>query len=193
MKVKNVFKRKTWITVVASVLVTVLACGAIASFTDYDMKMFSRPLNENNLLFEVYDDLDSKVTDTGITYKNHDGVITINAGLFDEKLKDDVSITFAQLTLEAGTYTYTCFDEADPDKYFSYIKYGNKAVIGDLKNANITIDGLTVFGDRTFTLTENTTVEFVIVLKKNSKPLNLKAYPVLVEGTTPGYFYAEKK
>ena len=191
MKFKNVLKRKPWITVVASILVTVLVCGAIASFTDYDMKMFSKPLNEDNLLFEVYRDLDSKETDTGIIYKNHDGVITINAGLFDAKLKDDVSITFAEMTLKAGTYTYTCFEEANANKYYSYIKYGNNAVIGDFENTDIIIDGLNVTG-RTFTLTENTTVEFVIVLKKDTKPLNVKAYPVLVEGTTPGDFHSEK-
>ena len=139
MKVKNVLKRKPWITVVATILVTVLACGAIASFTDYDMKIFNKPLNEDNLLFEVYRDLDSKETDTGITYKNHDGVIIINAGLFDAKLKDDVSITFAEMTLKAGTYTYTCFEEANANKYYSYIKYGDNAVIGDFENTDITI------------------------------------------------------
>ena len=194
MKVKNALKRKPWITVVATILVTVLACGAIASFTDYDMKIFSRDLNEDNLLYEVYKDLDEEKASSGITYKNRDGVITINAGLFDEKLDEDVTITFAEMTLDAGTYTYTCFeDKADKDKCFSYIKYGSNVVLGDFKEADIAINGFTVVSGRTFTLTENTTVEFVIVLKKDTLPLNVKAYPVLVEGNEPGAFYAESK
>ena len=194
MKIKNIVKRKPWITVVATILVTVLACGAIASFTDYDMKIFSRSVNEDNLLYEVYRDLDEKTTSSGVTYKNHDGVITINVGLFDDKLKEDVTITFAEMTLKAGTYTYTCFDDkANDSKYFSYVKYGSNAVLGDFEESTTAINGLTVVGGRTFTLTENTTVEFVIVLKEGTKPINVKAYPVLVEGDEPGAFFAESK
>ena len=193
-KVKNFMKRKPWITVVAAVLVTVLACGVIASFTDYDMNMFSKDLNEDNILFESYRNFDKKTDSSGITYKNDDGVITISAGLFDGKLKEDTSFTFAEVTLKPGTYTYTCFgDKANVNQYYSYIKYGTNVVIGDFDEANITISGMTVTDGRTFTLTENTTVEFVIVLKEDTKPLNIKAYPVLVEGDDVGSFYAEGK
>ena len=190
MKVTNFIKRKPWITVVAVILLTVLACGAIASFTDADFAFFSKPLNEDNLLYEEYDNWDKKTDAAGITYRNNDGVITASAGLFDSKLKEDTSFTFATVILPAGTYTYSCFEEkADAEKYFSYIVYNDNVVIGDLEDGDIEIEGKTVVSYKTFTITENTEVEFVICFKEGTKPINVKALPVLVAGNTAGNFY----
>ena len=122
MKIRSFIRRKPWIAIVASILVTVIACGAIASFTDNDMKIFQKSLNEDNLLYDTYRALDEKKDSTGITYKNRDGVIAINGEIADTDTAKDSVLVFATKTLKAGTYTYTCFDKANENKYFSYIK-----------------------------------------------------------------------
>ena len=193
MNVTNIIKRKPWITVVAVILLTALACGAIVSFTDNDMKIFQKPLNEDNLLYDTYRALDEKKDSTGITYKNRDGVIAINGEIADTDTAKDSVLVFATKTLKAGTYTYTCFDKANENKYFSYIKYGNNVVFADFENSNATISGMTVAGNKTFTLTEDTEVEFVICVKAGTKCINVKAYPVLVAGEIAGDFYDEGK
>ena len=193
MKIKSFIIRKPWIAVVSVILLTVMACGAIASFTDNDMKIFQKPLNEDNLLYDTYRALDEKKDSSGITYKNRDGVITINGEIPDTESANDSVLVFATKTLKAGTYTYTCFDKANENKYFSYIKYGTNVVFADFENTNATISGMTVAGNKTFTLTEDTEVEFVICVKKGTKCINVNAYPVLVAGETAGDFYDEGK
>lgn len=192
-KIVRFIRRQPLVAVVAIILVTVFACGAIASFTDNDLDFFSRPLNEDNLLFEQYKALDEEKDSSGITYKNRNGVITISGEIPDTEGAEDSTLTFATMTLKAGTYTYTCFDKASVNKYFSYIKYGTNIVYGDFANTSATMSGMTVAGSRTFTLTEDTEVEFIICVKAGTKCTNVKAYPVLVQGETAGDFYADSE
>ncbi len=191
------FFTKTWVIVLLAILITVLVCGAIVSFTDNDLAFWEKPLNEKNLLFESYNDIGSVKDPNGITFSNRKGVITISGKIPNSSDAEDSVYSLTKVTLKAGTYTYTCFDNATLNTYYSYLKYTSggttHAVYADFDNNSATMPGATVEKSNTFTISEATEVEVVIVVKAGTNfGVGVKAYPTLVDGKVAGEFYAEK-
>ena len=188
------FKKKGFksaLTIVGIVLVSVIFAGVTARLTDNYTDFSFRKLNEDNLLFGSYDYL-AKIEDGGLTFENVNSVIKINGELDDDA--DDYLFEFAHVELEAGEYTYTCFDNPSIDTYYSYVCYVDDSgkphfIVADFDSDDEDFEGAVVDGYSTFTLEEKTTVKFIILVRPDQTIRNVKAMPVLVEGDDPGEFY----
>ena len=187
-RVKRVF------SIIGIVLVSVILAGVTARLTDNFTDFSIRKLNEDNLLFESYEDFeDYESKDNDITIKNNNGVLRINGKIDDDA--SDIVLQYATLELEPGEYTYTCFDDPSIDTYYSYISYTDSdkvthLVIGDIEADDKDAEEFaSVSAFSTFTLEEKTTVKFIILVKADQSLFNVKAMPVLVEGDDPGDFY----
>ncbi|MBR4032625.1 MAG: hypothetical protein IKJ07_07830 [Clostridia bacterium] len=192
-KTKN--KKNTTVIVVCSLLVVVIFCGVLWNVSD--SLGFGKKLNEDNLLFGEYDDITTVDHSSGLTFTNKNGVIVIDGKIADSPTASDAVWTFAEITLDAGQYTYTCFEKPSVYKYYSFISWvddeGNTYVVyGDVDNLNIVQQGVTVAGYETFTLDEKTEVKFNILVCPGVEMDGVKAMPCIVEGKSVGSFYATK-
>lgn len=191
-------KRTLLIGAVVTVLVAIVLAGAVSRLTDGfntldPEEIFAKDLNEKNLLFGTYDDLETVNDVRGITIENDKGTIVINGEMDVDDTKMDYVL--ASVELDAGTYTYSCFNRPNLKKIYSYATYTDAAgtdhiVYGDFKN----LSGLStsaVVEDMTFTLSEKTTLTFVISIQPGAEVSNVKAMPCLVPGDEVGSFYAD--
>lgn len=186
---------------VICIFLTVALCAGVSvmtdSFTNWDVKeIFSRDLNEDNLLYGEYDDLDVINHPDGVTFENKKGVIELDGKTSDKDGTSDIEYVFATVELDAGTYSYTCFDKPTLTTYYSYIRYEDSKGVthiayADFSNSNIVKENVTIDGYTTFTLSEKVDCEFVIVACADNEFKNVKAMPCLVSGEDEGNFYAE--
>ena len=197
----------SWGAIICIILAAVFLSGLMMRLTDgftnfNPQDMFSRSQNEENLFFEKIEDGDLEfIVDVDATVKN--GVITLNGGVPSDvtgvlTIADD-PIKFADLTLGAGEYTFTAFDEPSGKEYFAVGVYTADGVtyawLADVaKTSQHYIDALSSLGyvnvhGNTVTFDEETQVEFFIMVVEGSELKNVKAYPVVVEGAENGNFY----
>lgn len=188
-------KNNTAVIIIASVLVAVLLCGVLGyvtkGFQDFD---FGKDINEDNLLYGQYKDYKGGNHPSGITVVNEDGVLVINGKIADTATAANAELTFATMTLKAGTYTYGCFEDPSMSTYYSHISWadaegGKHIVFADFSKSNITVSGATVEGYKTFTLAEDTEVSFHITVCPGTEMKNVEALPCLVTGDVEGSFY----
>lgn len=196
-KISNFFKKNTVIAVIISILLCVVVCGFVSrltnNFTEFEpSKVFARNLNENNKLFGTYED-DVLKSSNGITYTIKNGLIkmsgkTLALNVSNPSAVATPSFEIATVTLPAGTYTFTCFDDNINSAYAvgtwseSGTTYTWKA---DVSN----VSGTNEYG-QTVTFTKSTTVTFYIHVLQGVELNNVKAMPCVVEGEEPGNFYA---
>ena len=186
---------KTVVSVIGIVLVSVILAGVASRLTDNFTDFTFRDLNEDNLLFAQYDDLETEDDDSGVTLENENGVIRIRRqkNNTEDKTSDYVYM-FASVKLDAGEYTYTCFENPSIDTYYSYIKFTDangveRTVVADFDQDDEDFEGGISDFYSTFTLEEETTVKCYILVKSDSSIKDIKAMPVLVEGDKAGDFY----
>ena len=174
---------KKLVTAVVIVLAVVLLGGVIVNLTNVGKKV-----NEDNLLYDTYSSMKETTDSNGMTVSQNNGVISIKG-----KTTKDAStlIKITDVALDAGTYTYTCFDKPTTDTYYSYIEYTDDNVLNrvfaDFDTVQTSAAG-TVQHAKTFTITERTTVTVYIVVAADTE-CNIKAYPTLVSGVKPGSFF----
>lgn len=198
---KNFIKNNPIIFSIICILLTVALCAGVSVLTDgfnnWDVKeIFARDLNEDNLLYGKYDDIDVINHPDGVTFKNDRGVIEIDGKTSDKEGATDVEFVFATVELDAGTYSYTCFDKPTLSSYYSYVRYEDSKGVthiaySDFTNSNIVRDNVTIDGYTTFTIDEKVECEFVIVVCSDTEMNNVKALPCIVDGETEGSFYAK--
>ena len=183
------FLKKNWLSVAAILVVALILFGLATrlteGFTDFS---FQANLNEENLFFEKIED--------GRIYGNaevdaiaENGVITLDGsitttGTGTAVLSDPIEL--CTLTLEKGTYTFTCFDDPNRQEYYAVGTYDGNTWYADWEEAPYNPDGDTSLLGRTVTITEETEVTFYIFLCEGAELDNVKARPVLVPGTEPG-------
>lgn len=183
------FLKKNLIPIVAIVIVTILLCGLTIRLTDgFTDFSFQADLNEENLFFEKIED--------GRIYGNDDidaiaknGEITLNGSITTTGTGTVVlsaPIELCTLTLEKGTYTFTCFDDPNRQEYYAVGTYDGNTWYADWEEAPYNPNGDTSLLGRTVTITEETEVTFYIYLCEGAELDNVKARPVLVPGTEPG-------
>lgn len=183
------FLKKNWLSVAAILVVALILCGLATRLTDgFTDFSFQANLNEENLFFEKIED--------GRIYGNaevdaiaENGVITLDGsitttGTGTAVLSDPIEL--CTLTLEKGTYTFTCFDDPNRQEYYAVGTYDGNTWYADWEEAPYNPDGDTSLLGRTVTITEETEVTFYIFLCEGAELDNVKARPVLVPGTEPG-------
>lgn len=192
-------KNNSTLIIIVSVLIAVLVVGVISyatkGWTDFS---FTRDRNEDNLLLGAYDEFDTKKLSSGIVVTNDNDILIFEGEFAKSDSVSSEKIKYAELELEAGTYTYTCFNEEKPtmNSYYSYISWkdssnGEHIVFADFDETNVTISGATIEGCKTFTISEKTTVGFWIEICSGTDMDNIEALPCLVVGEDVGNFYAE--
>lgn len=180
---------KTILGIIGTVLLSVMACALVFTLTNgFTGK---RALNEDNLLYDTYSDMKKKTYANGLTLSQDNGVIDIS-GKTDEEA---AVIELCKVTLKAGTYTYTCFENAAFNGCYSFLEFTDSSVktrvYGDFEDlGEMTVSGVTVNDSNTFTLSSETEVTVYIAVAADNDDVNAKAYPVLVSGKEAGDFYA---
>ena len=195
------FFKKRWVRNVLLVMAAVAACACVFKLTDgfenWDPKdVATLDLNEDNLFFEVIED--GEIFDNlQVEAKAENGAIILKGEIADANpstvdLSD--SIDLGSITLQPGTYTFTCFKNP---AYKSHYAVGTYTIAGttytwyaDFEKAPNNAGGAANLLGRTITLEESVTVNFEIRLVEGAKLNNVKAMPVIVEGEEPGNFYA---
>ena len=117
---------KTTLAIAAlAVVVAVLLCGFITRTTDNWTNFDPIKVNQDNLFYEQIED--------GEIYDNYQidavaegGIITLDgkiAAVDTSVLTFSDPIAFATLTLEPGTYTFSCFEDSSIKSYFAVGQY----------------------------------------------------------------------
>ena len=192
-----------WLAVVGILLAAVILCGVTMrmtdGFTDFD---FSASPNEENLFFEKIEDGALEfIVDVDAEVEN--GVITLDGGVATDATGvltiADEPIQFADLTLKAGEYTFTAFDKPNAKKFFAVGVYEADGVtyawLADVEETSsfyeqaLASAGYVNVHGNTVTFEEDTDVTFYIMVVEGAELDNVKAYPVVVEGSEAGSFY----
>ena len=163
---------------VLTIIVLLLAVAGISSlavwtegFTAWDIK----ELNEDNLIkVEQYvSTLEDKRTDGLKVDCDEDGVVTVTG---ENKTESDVEILVAEITLEAGEYTFTTSAKGVDDKtYYMCLSSGDEIIIADGDDATFKVDEQTTFG--------------VKIIVCAGEKIDTTFKPVIVEGDKPATFY----
>lgn len=198
---KKFINQNPIIFAVACILIAVFLCAGLSvltkGFSNWDIKdIISRDLNEDNLLYGKYDDFDVISHPSGVTFENNRGVIEIDGKTSDKDGATDVEFVFATVELEAGEYSYTCFDKPTMSTYYSYVRYKDSTGVthiaySDFSSTYLVDENATIDGYTTFTLAENAECEFVIVVCPGTEMNSVKARPCIVSGDAAGSFYAK--
>lgn len=189
---------KTTLVIAAlAVVVAVLLCGFITRVTDNWTNFDPVKVNQDNLFYDQIDD--------GEIYDNYQidavaegGIITLNGSI---AAVDNTALTFSDpiemvtLTLEPGTYTFSCFDKAAVKSYFAVGQYtiaGQTfswlADFGKVPGIDLGAEFGTVL-ENTITLEETVEVTFKIMIAEGTELDDVQAKPVIVEGEEEGSFY----
>ena len=193
-------KKNPIIFAVICILVAVIVVAAFSRLTDgfqnFDPStIFQRDLNEDNILYNSYENFESYTHPSGVTFTNKNGTIEMNGKIKETTGATDVQYVLTTVELQPGTYTYTCFEKPTMTSYYSFIRYDDATgadhiVFADFDNSNIIIDDVTVDGYKTFTLDKATTVEIVLVACVGAS-VDVDARPCLVPGSETGNFFAK--
>lgn len=193
-------KKNPIVFAIICMLITVILVAACSRLTDgfqnFDPStIFQRDLNEDNLLHNSYENLESYSHPSGVSFKNKNGTIEMNGKIKEATGATDVQYVLTTVELQPGTYTYTCFEKPTMTSYYSFIRYDDETgadhiVFADFDNSNIVIDDVTVDGYKTFTLDKATEVEIVLVACVGAD-IDVDAHPCLVSGTEAGEFFAK--
>lgn len=191
----------SWLVIAAIVLVTVILCGLLSrltnGFTDFDPdSMFSQKLNEDNFFYEKLEN-GSFYEDANIAVVANNGILSMEGKIADtdpETVDVAKTLSLGTITIEPGTYTFTCFSEDKPT-WKTYYATGTYAVDGvlytwyaDMNEApNNSAKDETKLG-KTVTLDEQTVVTFHINLCEGVNLKGVSAIPVLVEGEKDGKY-----
>ena len=197
---KKFIRKNPIIFAVICILVTVILVAGASKLTDgfndfNPANFFVKDLNEDNILFETYESLTSYAHPSGITFKNNNGKVEMKGTIKETDGATDVEYVLSRVTLQPGTYTYTCFEKPTLTSYYSFIRYDDASgadhiVFADFDNSNVTIDDVVVDGYKTFTLNAATEVEIVLVACVGAD-IDVDAMPCLVPGTEAGEFFAK--
>lgn len=195
---KKFIKRSPLLFTVIVVLLTVVLMGVATRLTDGFTEfnpavVFTPDRNEENMLFEKYEDFDEYVDSNGVTFENKNDVIYIDGQISETSA--DAKLTLTSVELDSGVYTFTCFKSPSATTYYAYVTWtttdGTKHVaFSDWKSTGLSIAGATTEGCSTFELTEKATVDVVIVACKDNTFKSVKAEPCIVKGSEAGNFYA---
>ena len=198
---RNFIRKNPIVFAVICILVAVFLCGSVSVLTDgfnnFDIvEIFSRDLNDDNLLYNTYKDMDVINHPSGVTFENKRGVIEMNGKTSDKNGATDVEFVFATVDLKAGEYTYTCFEKPTMSTYYSYVRYKDNSGVthiaySDFSNTNLVDENVTIDGYSTFTIAKDATCEFVIVVCPGTELDGIKAMPCIVSGDVAGEFYAK--
>ena len=177
-----------WLTVVGIVLAAVMLCAVGVRLTDgFTDFSFQADLNEDNLFFEKIED--------GRIYGNEEidavaknGAITLNGSIADTGngaiLSDPIEL--CTMTLEKGTYTFTCFDHPNRKAFYAVGLYDGNTWYADYEEAPYNPSNDVSLLGRTVTITEDTEVTFYIYLCEGAELEDVVARPVLVPGVEAG-------
>ena len=189
--------RNVILAVIIAVLVAVPLGGLVSVATDNWTNFDPVKVNQDNLFYDKIDD--------GEIYDNYqidavakDGIITLDGAI---AAVDTSALTFSDpieivtLTLEPGTYTFSCFDTPSVKSYFAVGEYTIAGVkyswLADYaKVPAIELGG--EFGklvERTITLEETVEVTFKIMIAEGTELHDVEAKPVIVQGEEEGSFY----
>ena len=192
--------KKNWKVIIIAVALGVLASALVFGLTDgydnVDLKdNLTLKLNEDNFFFEKIEDGDI-YDNVNIDAAAKNGVITLDGKIADTDpnaitLSDSISL--ATVTLPAGEYTFTCFDNPN---YKSHYAVGTYVLDGktytwyaDYDKAPNNTTNSTLLQGKTIELTEETEVTFEIRLVEGAELDNVKARPIVVEGDKDGSYY----
>ena len=194
MKVKSFFRKHFWISMILMLLACVTVTGFVSVRTNGfdDMSGLTNVLNTANLLQQgeegnyLFKGGKATGTDTGtltVSFADN-GAVTVRGNT--EVESSSYTCEIARLTLQPGTYTLT-------SGMFGARSTSTRAVwisVNDVDTGEKMYDGDFGGADRngTFTVDAETMVE--IVLNVYPGKWNTTLYPVLVEGTEAGGFYA---
>lgn len=167
-------RTKNMIVTVCICLVLVTLLGWLTQgFTTVNLKdRFAKERNEANKIAKTDIVLKDGKHANGITVKvNDDGSVTLSG-----TASEDLSLTYANVKLAAGTYTFTGAQNGSTGTYYMTASNNGTTTISD-------------FAGNTFTLSAQATSEIVIHIKKDAKLFNVTLYPVLYTGDTEVEFY----
>ena len=192
--------KKNWKVIFIAVALGVLASALVFSLTDgydnVDLKdNLTLQLNEDNFFFEKIED--GEIYDNvNIDATAKDGAIVLDGKISDtdpNTITMSEPIGLATLTLPAGEYTFTCFDNPS---YKSYYAVGTYTLSGktytwyaDFDKAPNNATNSTLLQGKTIELPEETEVTFEIRLVEGAELDNVKARPIVVEGDEDGSYY----
>ena len=157
-------------------LMAMLLCVGVFAFRGGFNDILGKDRNEKNLIQLDSGYIKTQNTNRGVEIDvNDNGVIKLSG-----KATSDYSVNVASVKLPAGTYTISGLDEPDVNRLWMYVKYsGGEAIAGT--------------EDATFTLNAEETVTVILSWAEDYN-FNIftenKICPVIVEGNTPGDFYA---
>ncbi len=164
----------------AFVLALVIGLGVLTSgFTSWkpdDIKnKFEKKRNEDNLIIsEVVDLKTGKSTVSDVRYEVDENlVVTLNGVASAQE-----DIVYGKIVLPAGTYSFTGAPEST-----------NKTYLLGLRKTGTTGDLTTRSDMGAFTVASSTTYDIVIRVMENCSFNDVKIYPVIVKGATPGEFW----
>lgn len=159
------------------VLVMVPLAGfATKGFQNWDRDslkdQFTLKRNPDNLIDMKNVTLKDGKSDTSdVTVKVDDlGVVTLSG-----QASADEDITYATITLDAGTYTFTGAPDSTAKTYMLYLKSGDKLIRSDTGAA--------------FTVSASTKYTVIIRVLEDTQLNSVKIKPVVVSGDKAGDFY----
>lgn len=163
-------------------LVIILCCGFLGwlttGFTDFTGEgmgsKFDGKINEDNLYSSESCTLKDSNDGSGVIISvNDDGVITAKG---KNNGATDLIYTIGNVSLEAGTYTFTAVNGGSLSTYYVEGIAGDDVVKAD-------------FTGNTFIVEENTIVTLRLVIKPGAE-INRNVLPVIVSGAEAADFYA---
>ena len=179
-KLNRPVKLKTLLIIVSIAMTVIMGLGALtAGFTilkpNEIIDYHSPKVNEDNL-FNV-EHLLVKDMNTGYGVK-----FDVNEENGSIKLKgtasDEIEVDFAQINLNAGTYTISAIEDGTKSTYYVTANVGGEDFDADFTPGN------------TFeVLSDNTTVTLRLHIAKDVSVDNVVVYPVIVSGEEAGSFF----
>ena len=174
-----------------TVVLTAFAVGALANITDgwrnWDSETwFEEDRNPENLLKLTTYTSDLEYVDNGTNIViNPDGSLTFKQ-IKESANDEDTYFTFATVTLNAGTYTYTGSPKGTSSTYKLIADY-----VFDEGGATIRVNADNA-GSCTFTLTERTEVTFkLFIADKFVSEKGVTVHPTLASGSEKIDFYLD--
>ena len=166
-------RTKTMIATVALCLVAVCLVGWLTvGFSDFDVRdRFDKVRNEANEIDLTQVSLKSGRHESGLKVEVDElGAVTLSG-----TVTEDVTLTYASLTLPAGDYVLTGAEEGSKGTYCLSVEIGEDKILGDWPGE--------------FTVSQSGIVNVKITVSKDTTLRNVKILPVITEGDEAVDFY----